>query len=74
MKAPGNQSQEVKRGLELYDADGVDDNVFARLVARTGCNAFNGVDNGLRGLVCDVAEDGVLALEPAGVHGGDEEL
>jgi len=53
----------VARGLCFFDGDRV------HRVA-----LLDGVDDVLTGLVADLAEDGVFAVEPVGDDVGDEEL
>lgn len=43
-------------------------------LSTAGSGSFEGLDNVHRILVSDLTEDDVLAIEPAGDHGSDEEL
>src|SRR5687768_2932742 len=61
-------------GLELLDIDAVDRYIFDRPVAHAGADAFDGVDDLAGFLVSHFTEDAVLALQPVGGDGGDEEL
>src|SRR5699024_10066658 len=58
----------------LGDVDLLDDDGLGRLVHRAGGHALDGVDDLLARFIGDLAEDGVLAVEPRGLGGGDEEL
>src|SRR5690625_6882933 len=58
----------------LGDVDLFDDDGLGRLVHRAGGHALDGVDDLLARFIGDLAEDGVLAVEPRGLGGGDEEL
>ena len=60
--------------LELLDVNRGDDDVLDRAVLEAGLNALNSVDNLLGCLVSDLTEDGVAAVQPGGLNGGDEEL
>lgn len=60
--------------LEVFDVDGGDDDVLNGAVHSAGCYAFDGIDDLLGVFVCYFTEDGVAAVEPGGVNGGDEEL
>ena len=43
-------------------------------LAGLATSGFDGFHNSQRLVVCDFAKDDVLAVEPAGDNGGDEEL
>ena len=60
--------------LDLVDGDAVDDDVLDRTVAGIRSDGLDRVDDLLGGFVVDLAEDRVLALQPGGGDGGDEEL
>lgn len=60
--------------LELDDIDGVDDNILEGTVTHVRCNTVELVHDFAGSWVSDLTEDGVLALQPGGGNGGDEEL
>ena len=60
--------------LELLDVNRGDDDVLDRAVLEAGLNALNSVNDLLGCLVSDLTEDGVAAVQPGGLNGGDEEL
>src|SRR4051794_36786811 len=62
------------RLLSPLNLDALDDNVLQRTVPRVGLGARDGVDGLARVVVGDLAEDGVLAVEPSGRPDRDEEL
>lgn len=60
--------------LDRSDVNASDDDVLNGTVHRTGSDSLNRVNNSLRCIVSELTEDGVLAGEPCGLSGGDEEL
>src|SRR5690606_20591277 len=61
-------------GGSALDGDRLDDDRVDRLVHRAGGGGADGVHDLTAGLVGDLAEDRVLAVEPRGGVEGDEEL
>src|SRR5580765_1300807 len=61
-------------GGSVADRDRLDDNVFDRLVVRTGADIGDPVDHLTAGTVGHLTEDRVLALQPGGRAHRDEEL
>src|SRR5690606_23066259 len=59
---------------QVLDVDACDHDIVERLVAPVGRNGLDRVDDALRGVVGDLAEDRVLAVEPGRRHRRDEEL
>ena len=49
-------------------------NILERAVARVGGHRRNRIDHLTGGVIGDLAENRVLALQPLGGSGGDEEL
>ena len=63
-----------RSGLQGFDVNRLDYDVFQWLVTAIGCHSVQCVNN-LAGIsVNNFTEDGVLALQPGGWNGGDEEL
>jgi hypothetical protein len=62
-----------RTNLQLSSLDNGRLLVECNLTAATA-SGLKGLDDGQRFIVSDLAEDDVLAIEPAGDHGGDEEL
>ena len=64
------------RSFPRLEGTAVDDGglrfVIDLSVART--SSLDGLDNAHRTIVSDLAEHDVAAIEPAGLHSGDEEL
>lgn len=63
-------------GGEELELAAVDDGGgdLGRDFAVAGARGLDGADDGHGLVVCDLAEDDVLAVQPAGDDGGDEEL
>src|SRR5690606_22174565 len=72
--ASTGRSPDAGLASDFVDGDAVDHDVFDRLVTGILLHGLDLLDDGLRLLVFDLAEDGVLALEPGGGDGRDEEL
>mgnify|MGYP007130443012 CR=1 FL=1 len=58
----------------LQHFDGSDADRLERSIGTVSCHGVELVDDGLGLVIRDFAETGVMAVEPFGWHGGDEEL
>ena len=58
----------------LQHFDGSDADRLERSIGTVSCHGVELVDDGLGLVIRDFAENGVMAVEPFGWHGGDEEL
>ena len=58
----------------LHDFNRSDSHRFERSVGTVGRHGVELVDDGLGLIIRDFTEDGVVAVEPLGRYGGDEEL